>query len=85
MAGSSTNARQIAYDRLVKRVDCFQPGNNTSSFFKEISQYLLEVNPVDGSHNNASIEKDISAMLPAQHLVFTRENLDRGGYGLVLL
>lgn len=85
MSGSLQNARQVAYDRLVKRVDRFQPRNDTASVFKEISQYLLEVNPVDGTHNKSGIEMDISAMMPAQHLVFTRENLDRGGYGLVLL
>ena len=85
MAGSSSNARQIAYDRLVKRIERFRPRNDTASVFKEISQYLLEVNPSDGTHNKASIEKDLSANLPSQHTVFTRDNFDRGGYAILLL
>ena len=85
MAGSSNNARQIAYDRLVVRVDRFQPRNDTASVFKEMGQYLLEVNPADGSHNISGVEKVLSAMLPSQHTVFTRDNFDRGRYALLLL
>lgn len=85
MAGSSNNASQTSYDRLVERVDRFKPRNHTAPVFKEIGQYLLEVNSVNGSHNNASIEKGSSAMLPAQYTTVTLDNLHRDGYVLVLL
>lgn len=85
MAWSPSNAGQIAYDRLLKRLEGFHPLNETASEFKELGQYLLEVNPSDRSHNRASIAKDLSAMLLSQNTVFTRHNFDRGGYAIQLL
>ena len=85
MAGSSSNARQIAYDRLIKRVERFLSRNYIASVFKKIGQYLLEVNPSDGYHHKASIATDLSAMHSSQHTVFIRDKVDRGGYAILLL
>lgn len=63
----------------------FHPRSDTASVFKEIGMYLPVVHSSDGSHKSAYIAKELSAMLPSQHTVFTRDNCDCGGYAILLL